>query len=156
MWCFARFGTICKILKTWKKTHGGVLLLVKLQVWAKSLKSVSNTKVLTHIQLKADPLTFAFFAFFFQVIVRSDYMKIVHLHMTIHLWLSHGRRQCDVLRFSTCLGILLFLTKYLFSSFADVINAWPLRRVYSVACSRSGDDCKWKRLQSYFAFRYIG
>ena len=26
MWCFARFGTICTILKAWKNTHGGVLL----------------------------------------------------------------------------------------------------------------------------------
>ena len=28
MWRFAWFGTICKILKTWKNTHWGVLLLV--------------------------------------------------------------------------------------------------------------------------------
>ena len=29
MWCFVRFGTICTILKAWKK-DGGVLLLVKI------------------------------------------------------------------------------------------------------------------------------
>ena len=28
MWCVVRFGTICTILKTWKNTHGGVLILV--------------------------------------------------------------------------------------------------------------------------------
>ena len=33
MWCFARFGTICTILKMWK-THEGVLFLVKLEALA--------------------------------------------------------------------------------------------------------------------------
>ena len=33
MWCFARFGTVCPILKNVKNTHGGVLLLVRLQVY---------------------------------------------------------------------------------------------------------------------------
>ena len=36
VWWFARFGNICTIQKTWKKTHGGVLLLVKLQASANS------------------------------------------------------------------------------------------------------------------------
>ena len=33
MWCVARFGTIYKILKTWKNTHGEVLLLSKVAGW---------------------------------------------------------------------------------------------------------------------------
>ena len=41
LWCFARFGTICTIyLNNVKNTHGGVLLLVKLQ--AKSYFTKSN------------------------------------------------------------------------------------------------------------------
>ena len=31
MWCIVWFSTICRILKNVKNTHGGVLLLVKLQ-----------------------------------------------------------------------------------------------------------------------------
>ena len=34
MWCVARFGTICTFLKSVKNTHGGVLILVKLQAEA--------------------------------------------------------------------------------------------------------------------------
>ena len=37
MWCFARFATICAILKNAKNTHGGVLLLVKLHVEANNV-----------------------------------------------------------------------------------------------------------------------
>ena len=37
MWCFARFVTICAILKNAKNTHGGVLLLVKLHVEANNV-----------------------------------------------------------------------------------------------------------------------
>ena len=36
LWWVAWFGTNCTILKRWKNTHGGVLLLIKLQ--AKSLQ----------------------------------------------------------------------------------------------------------------------
>ena len=32
LWHFVRFGTICTIQKNVKNTHGGVLLLVKLQI----------------------------------------------------------------------------------------------------------------------------
>ena len=31
LWCVARFDIICTILKNVKNTHGGVLLLLKLQ-----------------------------------------------------------------------------------------------------------------------------
>ena len=34
MWCVARFNTMCTILKNVKNTHGGVLLLAKLQAKA--------------------------------------------------------------------------------------------------------------------------
>ena len=43
MWCFARFATICAILKNAKNTHGGVLLLVKLHVEA---NNVTKSKTL--------------------------------------------------------------------------------------------------------------
>ena len=41
MWCFARFGIICKILKNVKNNHGGVLILVKLQVKPATLLKVT-------------------------------------------------------------------------------------------------------------------
>ena len=40
MWCFARFGIIC--LKNVKNTHGGVLLLVKLQASACSFTKTNT------------------------------------------------------------------------------------------------------------------
>ena len=37
-WYFARFGTICKLKKNVKNSHGGVLLLVKLQALTCKIK----------------------------------------------------------------------------------------------------------------------
>ena len=42
MWCVARFGTICKILKNVKNTHGGVLILVTLQAEACNITKIDT------------------------------------------------------------------------------------------------------------------
>ena len=50
-WCFARFGTNCKILKTWKNTYDRVSLLVKLQASHKFTCHICHT---CHICLFTD------------------------------------------------------------------------------------------------------
>ena len=65
MWCFAGFGTICPIWKTWK-THGGVLIFVK-----------SKAKICNFTKINTPP--WVFFTFFkleklYQMVQRTTNM----------------------------------------------------------------------------------
>ena len=60
LWYVARFGIICTILKNVKNTHGGVLLLLKLQASAHGTKLLNAPHFFRddHIMIKNEKSSF--------------------------------------------------------------------------------------------------
>ena len=84
---FSWFGTICTIQKHNEKTHGGVLLLVKLQAEA------------CHFT-KTDTLTWMFFTFFklykfYQIAQSIIYHESLRVLWDVQIWAQTKENECQ-------------------------------------------------------------